>query len=130
MAPVSRLLWVCLGGALGTGARYVVAVSVLRLLGPAYPWGTLAVNVAGSFLLGALMHVGLATEWLSPTLRLALTTGVMGGFTTYSTFNYETLQYLREGAVGFALLNVAAMLLLCLLAGWLGLVAGRTIVGG
>ncbi len=127
---MSRFGWVCLGGALGTGARYLVAVGALRLLGPAFPWGTLVVNVTGSFLVGAVMHVGLTTQWLSPTLRLALTTGLIGGFTTYSTFNYETLQYLREGAALFALINVVATLALCLLAGWFGLVTARALVGG
>jgi CrcB protein len=58
-----------------------------------------------------------------------LTTGVMGGFTTYSTFNYETMEYLREGAFGLASLNVAATLLLCLMAGTLGLALGRRLVG-
>ncbi len=127
---MAQFLWICLGGAVGTGARYLAALFALRLLGPAFPWGTLLVNVAGSFLLGALMHLGLTTEWLSPGLRLTLTTGLMGGFTTYSTFNYETLGYLREGAFGLALLNVGATLLLCLVAGYLGLVAARAIVGG
>jgi fluoride exporter len=127
---VARFLWICLGGAVGSGARYLVALAVLGRLGPAFPWGTLAVNAVGSFLLGALMHVGLTTEWFSPTLRLALTTGVLGGFTTYSTFNYETLEYLREGAAGLALLNVAATLVLCLVAGWLGFALGRALVGG
>lgn len=127
---MAQFLWICLGGAVGTGARYLVALFALRLLGPAFPWGTLLVNVVGSFLLGALMHLGLTSEWLSPGLRLTLTTGLMGGFTTYSTFNYETLGYLREGAFGLALLNVGATLLLCLVAGYLGLVAARAIVGG
>jgi hypothetical protein len=76
---VAQFLWICLGGAVGTGARYLVALLALRLLGPAFPWGTLVVNVAGSFLLGAVMHVGLTTEWISPAWRLALTTGVLGG---------------------------------------------------
>jgi CrcB protein len=122
---MSRLLSVCLGGALGSGARYLVSLWAPRALGAAFPYATLLVNVLGSFLLGAIMHVGLTTTLLSPTLRLALTTGVMGGFTTYSTFNYETIEYLREGAFGLAGLNVAATLLLCLLAGALGLLGAR-----
>jgi CrcB protein len=66
---------------------------------------------------------------MSPGLRLTLTTGVVGGFTTYSTFNYETIEFLREGAFGLAGLNVVATLLLCLLAGALGLTAARWLVG-
>lgn len=72
MVGMSRLFWICLGGALGTGARYLVSLWVLRTLGPAFPYGTLIVNGAGSFLIGAVMHVGLTTDLLSPSLRLVL----------------------------------------------------------
>lgn len=126
---MSRFLWICLGGAIGTGARYLVAIGVPRLLGTSFPYGTLLVNVVGSFLIGAIMHVGLTTALIPPALRLVLTTGVMGGFTTYSTFNYETLQSLREGDFVVAGLNVAATLVLCLLAGVLGLAAARWLFG-
>ena len=124
-----RLLWICLGGAVGTGARYLVATSLARLLGSGFPWGTLTVNVVGSLLLGAIMQLGLNTQLLSPDLRLILATGVMGGFTTYSTFNYETLQYLREGALWLTALNVAGTLLLCLVAGMLGVATARWVTG-
>jgi CrcB protein len=126
---MSRLLLICLGGALGTGARYLIAISAPRFLGTSFPYATLTVNIVGSFLLGAIMHVGLTTDLMSPGLRLVLTTGVMGGFTTYSTFNYETMEYLRAGAFGLAGLNVAATVLLCLLAGALGLSLARGLVG-
>jgi CrcB protein len=126
---MGRLVLISLGGALGTAARYLLSGWLLRVLGPAFPYGTLAVNVIGSFLLGALMHVGLQTALLSPTARLVLGTGVLGGFTTYSTFNYETLQYLQEGAWGLAGLNVAATLLVCVAAGALGVAAARFWVG-
>jgi len=126
---MARVLWISLGGAVGTAARYLLSGWLLRALGPAFPYGTLAVNVIGSFLLGAIMHVGLNTTLLSPGARLVLGTGVMGGFTTYSTFNYETLQYLREGAWGLAGLNVSATLVTCLVAGVLGVVAARLVVG-
>lgn len=124
-----RLLLVCLGGAVGTGARYLVGLGLPMLAGTSFPFATLAVNVVGSFLLGAIMHVGLSTNLLTPGARLVLSTGVMGGFTTYSTFNYETLELLREGAFGLAGVNVAATLLLCLLAGALGLALARWLVG-
>ena len=123
------MLLVCLGGAIGTGARYFVAATAPRLFGTAFPYGTLAVNVLGSFLLGAIMHVGLTTTLLSPTTRLVLATGVMGGFTTYSTFNYETMQYVQRGAFRLAALNVLATLLLCLLAGAAGVQSGRWATG-
>jgi CrcB protein len=124
-----RFLLVCLGGAVGTGARYIVASTVPRLLGTAFPYGTLLVNVSGSFLLGAIMHVGLTTTLMSPTTRLVLATGVMGGFTTYSTFNYETMDYLQQGAFNLAALNLVVTLLGCLLAGACGIAAARWLVG-
>jgi len=126
---MERFLWICVGGAAGTGARYLVAGWALSLLGPAFPYGTLAVNLLGSFLLGGLMHVGLSTEWLSPTLRLAVTTGAMGGFTTYSTFSYETAKLFQERAIGLAALNVTVTVVACLAATFLGLLAGRWVVG-
>ena len=127
---MSRFLLVCLGGAFGTGARYLVALWAPRMFGVSFPYATLIVNALGSFLLGAIMHVGLNTALLSPTARLVLATGVMGGFTTYSTFNYETTEYLRAGAFALAGWNVAATLLLCLLAGALGLAVARWMFGG
>jgi CrcB protein len=117
---MTRFLWICLGGAAGTGARYLLSGWLLRAAGPGFPWGTLAVNVIGSFLLGVLLQLSLATD-----LRLALTIGVMGGFTTYSSFNYEMLQYLLRDEWLTASAYVAATLLVCLTAGALGLLCGR-----
>lgn len=127
---MSRFAWICAGGAVGTGARYLLSGWMLATLGSVFPWGTLAVNVIGSFLLGAIMHVGLATPLLSPTARLTLSTGVMGGFTTYSSFNYETIRQLQDGAWPLALVYVAATLFGCLAAGWAGLALARGIFGG
>lgn len=127
---MSRFLWICLGGAAGTGARYLISGWALTALGASFPWGTLAVNILGSFLLGFLMQVGLATSLITPTLRLTLATGVMGGFTTYSTFNYETIRYMQDGSWPLALGNIAATVLGCLAAGFAGLAAGRWIFGG
>ncbi|HSU82647.1 MAG TPA: fluoride efflux transporter CrcB [Thermoanaerobaculia bacterium] len=126
---MARFLWICLGGAAGTGARYLLSGWLLRAAGPGFPWGTLAVNVIGSFLLGLIMQVSLTTGLISPALRLALTTGVMGGFTTYSTFNYETLQYLQQNEWLAAFTNVAVTLLVCLAAGALGLLGGKLLAG-
>jgi len=124
-----RLLWVCLGGAVGSGARYLVSGWVLKALGNSLPYGTFAVNFIGSFLLGLLMHIGLSTDALSPEVRLALTTGAMGGFTTYSTFSYETMMLIHEGAWGGAAINVTVTVVGCLAASFVGLFAGRWLVG-
>ena len=118
-----------MAGAAGTGARYLLSTWLARVSGPAFPWGTLAVNLIGSFLLGAIMEVGLATGFLPPTLRLTLATGLMGGFTTYSSFNYETLQYLRSDSWLLASVNVGATVMGCLAAGILGIWTGRLLAG-
>jgi CrcB protein len=127
---MSRFLWICLGGAAGTGARYLLSGWALSALGAGFPYGTLAVNVIGSFCVGLLVQVGLATSLLSPTLRMALTTGVMGGFTTYSTFNYETIRYIQDGAWRLAAGNVVITLAACLAAGFAGVALGRSLFGG
>jgi CrcB protein len=126
---MERFVWICVGGAAGTGLRYLASGWMLRALGPAFPYGTLAVNVVGSLVLGLLMHLGMTTEWMSPTLRLALTTGLMGGLTTYSTFSFETMRLIEEGAWGLALLNVALTLFVCLGASFGGVLLGRLIAG-
>ena len=122
---LSRFLWIGLGGATGTWARWLLSGWLLRSLGSAFPYGTLAVNVIGCFLMGTIMVVGTQTEAISETARLALTVGVMGGFTTYSTFNYETIEYARQGAWGIAAANVSVTFLSCVISGLLGLATGR-----
>jgi fluoride exporter len=111
-----------MGGALGSGARYAVATWALRAFGPDFPRGTLIVNVTGSFLIAVVMAVSLATDAIPADLRVFLTSGVLGGFTTYSSFNYETLMLVQQGRPGLAVLNVAVTLLACLAAGVAGLV--------
>jgi CrcB protein len=120
-----RFLWVCLGSAAGGGARYLLVGWVSKLLGSAFPYGTLAVNVIGSFLIGGLMYAGLEGSRLSETALLALTTGVMGGFTTYSAFSYQTLKSLQGGEWTVAVANVAMTLVGCLVACWLGWLGAR-----
>jgi CrcB protein len=123
-----RVLWVCIAGAVGTGARYLLGEWILRLTGPLFPWDTLVINALGSFLVGAVMQVALA-EGFDPTLRVTLTTGLMGGFTTYSTFNYETLRYFEDGALWLGGLNAGGTVVCCLVAGRLGMLAGRWLMG-
>jgi CrcB protein len=126
---MSRFLWISFGGALGTGARYLISGWALKILGPSFPYGTLAVNVLGSFLVAGLMYAGTETAALSAGARVVLATGVMGGFTTYSTFSYETMMYLQHGAWGLAALNVLVTVLGCLGACLLGWAAAQWIIG-
>lgn len=126
---MERFLWVCFGSALGGGARYLVSGWTLKALGPAFPYGTLAVNVIGSLLLGGLMFAGTEAAAMSPTVRVTLTAGVMGGFTTYSTFSYETMRYVQQGAWGTAVANVLISVAACLLAAMLGWTGARWLFG-
>lgn len=121
---MERLLWVCLGGAVGSGARYLASLLAARWLGAAFGYGTLFVNVLGSLLLGAIVSIAKARGLVGSTLYFALAAGVMGGFTTYSSFNNETLAYLDGGLPGRAAWNVGLTLVLCLAAGFVGLRAG------
>ena len=127
---MTRLLWICLGGAVGTAGRYLIGDWLMRVAGPAFPWGTLTVNVLGSFLLGLVMQLALSTDWISPTARLTIATGVLGGFTTYSSFNYETLRLLDGGSWLLAGANLAGTVAGCLVAGTLGMALARALAGG
>lgn len=116
------LLAVAFGGAIGSVGRYLVNSVWLPAAGPhAMPWGTLAVNIGGSFLYGLLFAV--LTQYLpaSGTLRIALLAGFLGGFTTFSSFSFETVRLFQEGQPGLAIGYVLASVLSCLLAVWLGL---------
>jgi fluoride exporter len=127
---VIRVGLVALGGALGSVARYGVGALAAQLLGPSFPWGTLVVNLTGSFLIALVMHLALTGTAVSLEMRIFLTTGILGGFTTYSSFNYETLALLNTRAYWLAGLNLGATVLGCLVAGMLGLAAGRAMAGG
>lgn len=126
---MTRFLWICLGGALGTGARYLVSGWASKALGASFPFGTLAVNVLGSFLVAGLMYAGTESTAIPPTARLVLTTGVMGGFTTYSAFSYETMRYLQDGAWVLAVVNVLVTVLACISACLLGWAAAKWLLG-
>jgi CrcB protein len=91
------ILYVAAGGAIGAAARYVIAVRLYNQLGVDFPWGTLGVNVLGCALLGVVLGLVEERDSLSPDARTFLTVGVLGGFTTFSTFAYESWQYVRDG---------------------------------
>ena len=123
-----RVLLIGLAGALGTLSRYGVGVWAGKALGASFPYGTLIVNVTGCFLIALVAQIGISTTLLSPTMRLTLTTGFMGGLTTYSSFNYETTALLRDRGWAIGLTNVAMTLIACFVAGLFGLMAAKLIV--
>uniref|UniRef100_A0A7V4XUS4 Fluoride-specific ion channel FluC n=1 Tax=Acidobacterium capsulatum TaxID=33075 RepID=A0A7V4XUS4_9BACT len=123
-----KYLWVALGGALGALARYTVGVWIYERLGTRFPYGTFAINVTGCFLIGLALTVLDAHMDLSPAWRLAIPTGFIGAYTTFSTFEYETLRAAQQGQMGTAVLYFGSSLALGILAVWLGMVAGNRIV--
>ena len=125
---MARLFWICLGGAAGTSSRYVIALWAAQRFGSTFPYGTLIVNLAGCFAIAALMQASATLLWPA-TLRAALTIGFLGGFTTYSSFNYETTRLIEDGAVAMAALNAGLTIAGGFAAGWLGLVCARQLLG-
>jgi fluoride exporter len=129
-----RLLLVCLGGALGSGARYLVAVALPRsaeaIAAGTFPWATFTVNTLGCFAMQLLVGVAAGPLRLSAEARLLLGTGVLGGFTTYSSFNAELTAMARGSSWGGALLYLFATVLGCFAAGLLGALVARQLGGG
>ena len=123
-----NVLYVALGGAIGAAFRYLVSGWLGAWLGPDFPWGTFFANISGSFLIGivlALVDVGT----LPAGARLFLAVGVLGGYTTFSSFSYESLGLVADGSVFLALLNVFGQLAAGLVFVYLGVVLGRVIGG-
>jgi CrcB protein len=129
-----KLLFVCLGGAVGSGARYLLSLAVTPAaasggVAASFPWGTWLVNVFGCFVLQLVLSLAAGAARLSPATLLLLTTGFCGGFTTYSTFNAETTALFRAGLWRTGALYLVTTVLCCLLAGLLGSVLGRALGG-
>jgi CrcB protein len=119
---LQMLMWVALGSALGGAGRYMIAIWMAQRAGEGFPWGTLLVNVLGSFLIGLIadLTLGSGRELLGPLSRQFIMVGVLGGFTTFSTFSLQTLELMRAGQGLAAMVNSAATLTLCLVAVYAG----------
>jgi fluoride exporter len=126
---VLNFIWICIGGGLGSGSRYLVGLGAAKLLGTGFPYGTLVVNVVGCFLISVVMYLSVDTGIISPPVRLFLVTGFLGGFTTYSSFNYETLKLVQSGSWALAASNILVTWLACATSGLLGLFVGSRLAG-
>ncbi len=123
-----NLLLVVLGGGLGAGGRYLLGGWLHGQLGSGFPWGTFAVNALGSLMIGLVFGLAQAKS-ISPGTTLFLAVGVLGGFTTFSAFSYETMRLLANGSLGASFLNVAGQFAVGLVAVYAGFVAVRGLAG-
>jgi CrcB protein len=123
------MLWyIAVGSAIGGVSRYLVGGLTQRLAGGTFPTGTLLINVTGSFLLGLILRYGVETTTLTPEVRAFLTVGFCGGYTTFSTFSYETVALVEDGEWTRAALYVALSVGLSLVATFVGFVAARELI--
>ena len=123
-----NLLLMVLGGGIGAGGRYLLGGWLHGQLGSGFPWGTFAVNALGSLMIGSVF--GLAQRGsLQPAATLFLAVGVLGGFTTFSAFSYETMRLLANGSIGASSLNVEGQFAVGLVAVYTGFVAVRNLAG-
>jgi len=120
-----QLVYIGVFGALGCMSRYAVSGWVYSLAGRTLPFGTLAVNVLGSFFLGLFMEEGLRSSMFSSEMRIGLSVGFMGGFTTFSTFSFETVRLLEEGCFLQAGANILLNVLVCFVFAFLGIYLAR-----
>lgn len=126
---MNNYLIVALGASIGGIARYWMSNAVYKFLPAFFPFGTLAVNVIGSFIIGIIIFYLDAKEIISPELKIFLTVGFCGGFTTFSTFSLETLNLMRDSEFLLAFVNAAANVLLSLLGIFLALLTAKYLTG-
>ena len=124
------MIWwyVALGSAVGGVARFALASLVQQRVGPNFPVGTLVVNISGSFALGLILRYALGTQAITPEVRALLTTGFCGGYTTFSTFTYDTMLLLEDGQTSRAGMYVLLSVALSLAGAWLGILGGRALL--
>lgn len=124
---MSQILFIAAGGAIGAVLRYLGSTAVYAWLGRGFPYGTLVVNVLGSLIMGILAILLIERLSTGPEFRALLLVGLLGSFTTFSTFSIETVYLIEQGALIRAGINILLSVLLCLAAAWLGIILGRQI---
>ncbi|EYE88841.1 camphor resistance protein CrcB [Fervidicella metallireducens AeB] len=125
---MQKILYVGIGGFIGASLRYLISLSASKLFGTQMPCGTLIVNILGGLLIGFIMEISLSTDLISSNLRLFLTTGIMGGLTTFSTFSYETITFFNDGRFFLGTVNICLNLFLSLSAVILGKFTASNII--
>ena len=125
---MKALLYVAMGGALGAVMRYGISSGIYSWFGRSFPYGTLVVNVMGSFAIGIFSILLIEKFNVSQELRLALVVGVLGALTTFSTFSWDTLDLMQQGLMQRAFLNVLLNVVMCISAAWLGAQLARSYI--
>ncbi len=125
---MERALLITFGGAIGTLLRYLTSLVAAQWFGTEFPYGTLIVNLSGAFIIGLVQQLGTEALMIPDNTRLFLTTGMMGGLTTYSTFSYETVLLMESGAWSQAWINIFVTTVICLSLCFLGMGVGRVFV--
>ncbi len=125
MRPLLAFLAVGAGGAVGSMLRYAVTIWMVDRVGPGFPWHTVAINVIGSFLIGAVAAYAQSSTGVSPLLGTFVMVGVLGGFTTFSTFSFDVLTLVSDGAAGLALAYCAGSVILGISAAAAGIALAR-----
>ena len=125
---LAQISVIMLGGAFGAAARYLVTIKVTEKLGNSFPFGTLSVNVIGSFVMGLLAIFLVERFELEPLLKLGIFVGFLGAFTTFSTFSMDALSLFEQGQSLKALTYILSSVVLSVLAVWLGILLGKTLM--
>ena len=123
---MTNLLLVAAGGAIGASLRHLSGMAAVRLFGTGFPWGTLFVNVFGSFLMGLFIAWMVKKTGVSNDVRLFMATGILGGFTTFSAFSLDVANMVERGAISSVFIYIAASVIISLAAVFIGLWFGRS----
>lgn len=128
MQKILLVIIVGCGGFIGASLRYLISLGATKGFGTQFPYGTLIANILGAIIIGFVMKLSLDTTLISPNSRLFLTTGMMGGLTTFSTFSYETIGLLNGGQVSIGIINIILNLGLSLIGVVIGMALARLLV--
>ncbi|RKD34222.1 hypothetical protein BET03_07790 [Thermohalobacter berrensis] len=124
---MKKIILLGTGGFIGSNLRYWISVWVSEFVGMYFPYGTLAVNVLGCFILGFIMIYGTEVIELNPQIKLFIGTGMLGALTTFSTFSFETISLIRESSYSLAILNILLNIIIGLAGVWLGFIVAKAL---